>query len=129
MLTSIPISASLPDAAESPVVIWTVILTTCAVAILLAIAKVVGPLGEAFESNAERHRQYKQRDEDARIVDLSSQVDHLAGRVYTLELQQHRQDQYLVEHAKWDHELLMAAIAAGLEVSEPPPLRPPIDAP
>jgi len=56
-------------------------------------------------------------------------VDHLAGRVYTLELQQHRQDQYLVEHAKWDHELLMAAIAAGLEVSEPPPLRPPIDAP
>lgn len=124
ILLTVP-TGDLPDAASSPWVVRTVVAAACVTAVLLAAARVVEPLGEAWE----KLRRYRQRSEDARIKDMSEQVDHLAGRVYTLEQQQLRQDRYLLEHAKWDHELMMAAINAGLEVSEPPPLRAPLEAP
>jgi len=116
-------ASDLPDAANNPVVVWTVVACACITAIILAFAKLVSPVGEALE----QRRQIKQRAEDARIRDLSEQVDHLAGRVYTLETNATRQDRYLLEHAKWDHEMQMAAINAGLEVPDPPPLRAPFE--
>lgn len=116
---------SLPDAASHPAVIWTVVGTACVSAVILAAARLAGPLGEMIE----KRRQMKQRSEDARIKDLSEQVDHLAGRVFTLEARERVRDRYLIAHAEWDHELMMAAIRAGLTVSEPPPLRPPMEAP
>lgn len=116
---------SLPDAAAHPAVVWTVVATACISAVLIAATRLAGPLSEALE----RKRQFKQKAEDARIKDLSEQVDHLAGRVYTLEARERKRDQYLLEHAKWDHDLMMAAIKVGLDVSEPPPLRPPMEAP
>jgi hypothetical protein len=120
-----PLVSQLGESASHPTVVWTVIATACLTVIILAAARLAGPLSEMFE----QRRKYKQRIEDARIVDLSNQVDHLAGRIYTLEGREVRRDRYLVEHAQWDHELMMAAIAAGLDVSPPPPLRPPLDAP
>lgn len=113
------------DVATHPVVVYTTVIAVAGYVLATAIAKVVGPLAEAMESAAERRRQYRQRAEDARILDLSSQVDHLAGRVWTLEQSADRQATYLTLHAAWDHEVTMAALAAGVEVPPAPPLRPP----
>ena len=57
---------------------------------------------------------------DARIRDLSSQVDHLEGRIYTLERRQQRQDAYLYAHAVWDQKMLEAAIKACEEIDLAP---------
>lgn len=118
----------LSDAATHPAVIWTAVATACVVVILLAGARVVEPLAAAWQ----KWREARQKSEDARILDLSHQVDHLAGRVYTLERRQQKQDAYLYAHAVWDQKMLEAAIKAGLDIADigdPPPLRPPLDAP
>lgn len=116
------------DAATQPAVIWTAVITACVGIILLAAAKVAEPVASAWQ----KLREARQKAEDARILDLSHQVDHLAGRVYTLERRQQKQDAYLYAHAVWDQKMVEAAIKAGLnleDIGEPPPLRPPLDAP
>lgn len=129
MLTALPTaSEGLADAATHPAVVWTAIITACVVVASLAFAKVAEPLAVSWG----KIREARQKSEDARIRDLSSQVDHLAGRVYTLERRQQKQDAYLYAHAVWDQKMLEAAIKAGLDIEDigqPPPLRPPLDAP
>jgi hypothetical protein len=118
----------LTDAATHPAVVWTAVAAACIVVILLAFARVAEPVAGAWG----KLREARQKGEDARIQDLSSQVDHLAGRVYTLEQRQQRQDAYLYAHAVWDQRMLDAAIRSGLDLEDigpPPPLRPPLDAP
>lgn len=112
------------DTASEPAVVWTVILVACASAVLLAAARVLPPVIEAWGKMREQVRQSRQRQEDARIKDLSEQVDHLAGRVWTLEQDRARQAAALMEHAAWDQALIHAAIAAGVAVQPPPPLYP-----
>lgn len=116
---------TLPDAASNPVVVYVVVATACLSAVVLALARLAGPMGEALESAGNRRRAYRQSAEDARIVDLSHQVDHLAGRVWTLEQARERQSAALIAHAIWDQQMTTAAIAAGLDVTVPPPLYPP----
>lgn len=118
----------LTESATNPAVIWTAVAAACVVVVLLAFARVAEPVSTAWA----KLREARQRGEDARIRDLSAQVDHLAGRVYTLEQRQQRQDAYLYAHAVWDQKMVEAAIRAGLDLDDigpPPPLRPPIDAP
>lgn len=119
--------AAVADAADNTLVVYTVVATACLSVVVLAFARLVGPLGEALQSAAERRRAYRQRAEDARILDLSQQVDHLGGRVWTLEQARERQSVALIAHAVWDQALISRAIEAGLEVTPPPPLYPPPD--
>lgn len=116
-----------PGVDAHPIVIWAAIMAAVSVMLAHAIARAVGPVSEAIQ----RWREHKQASEDARIVDLSGQVDHLAGRVFTLEQRQQRQDRYLFEHAQWDRKILAAAIRLGLDDTDdlgtPPPLWPPVD--
>lgn len=121
-------SEQLTDSATSPVVVWTTIAAACIVVVTLTFAKVAEPVATAWG----KLREARQKSEDARIKDLSHQVDHLAGRVFTLEQRQQKQDAYLYAHAVWDQRMVEAAIKAGLDlddIGQPPPLRPPMDAP
>ena len=108
----------------SPVVVWVTIGTVVLVLVTRALASAAPNVSEALT----RIRNHRQAAEDAKVRDLSSTVDHLAGRVYTLEQRTQRQDRYLYEHAQWDRQVLQAAIEAGLDVDTlgtPPPLWPP----
>lgn len=113
-----------PGVDAHPVVVWVAIASAVLVLLSYAVARAAGPVSEALQ----RWREHRQAGEDARILDLSAQVDHLAGRVFTLEQRQQRQDAYLYAHAEWDRAVLAAAIRHGLdleELSTPPPLWPP----
>lgn len=117
-----------PDAAAHPLVVYAVVAAAVAYVLAMAVAKAADPISSVLT----KRREYKQASEDARIIDLSHQVDHLAGRVYTLEARQIKQDQYLFVHAAWDQRLLELAIQSGIDlddIGQPPPLRPPMDAP
>lgn len=115
------------QAATSPVVVWVGIGVAVFVVVCAGLAKAVPPVVEAWGTMAEKRRQFRQRAEDARILDLSEQVDHLAGRVWVLERNADRQRDALIAHAQWDQKILTAAIAAGLDVTVPPPLWPAIE--
>lgn len=118
----------LTDSATHPAVVWTAVAAACLVVIVLAVTRLVEPVSTGWA----KIREARQKGEDARIKDLSAQVDHLAGRIYTLEQRQTRQDAYLYAHAMWDQKVIEAYIAAGLDIESiglPPPLRPPLDAP
>lgn len=118
----------LTESATNPAVVWTAVAAACLVVVLLAFARVAEPVTSAWS----KLREARQKSEDARIRDLSSQVDHLAGRIYTLEQRQQKQDAYLYAHAVWDQKILEAAIKLGInldDIGAPPPLRPPLDAP
>lgn len=115
------------DAATHPAVIWTVVVTACVSAVFLAAARVLPPMTDALSRMRERSRVARQKTEDARIKDLSEQVDHLAGRVWSLEQSRVRQDAALMAHAVWDQQLIALAIEAGITVPTPPPLYPPPD--
>lgn len=117
-LVSVP---GVPD--PSPIVVYVAL----AGAVLYIAAKSVAQVVEPISAALTKRREFKQANEDARIVDLSHQVDHLAGRVHTLEERAQRQDRALDRHAAWDHQMIQAAIRAGLDVPEPPPLRPTIE--
>lgn len=113
-----------PDAAAHPWVVYAVVAAAVAYVVATAVAKVAEPVSAAMT----RYRQHRQASEDARILDLDSQVDHLKGRVTTLEQRQQRQDNYLAAHAVWDREVLSAAILSGMDpeqVGPIPPLWPP----
>ena len=114
-----------PDAAGHPVVTYAVVAAAVLYVVALAIAKAADPVSAALE----KRRNFKQRAEDARIVDLDAQVDHLAGRVFTLEQRQQAQDLALYAHALWDAQVIEAALAGGIDLAStigpPPPLRPP----
>lgn len=115
-----------PDAAAHPWVVYAVVAAAVAYVLATAVAKVAEPISSALT----KYREHRQASEDARIRDLDRQVDHLLGRVTTLELRQQRQDTFLAEHAAWDRTVLQAAIAAGLtleDLGQPPPLWPPIE--
>lgn len=118
-------TSGLDRAADSALVVWAAIGMAVFVTICVGLAKGVPPIVEAWGAMSEKRRQLRQRAEDARIVDLSEQVDHLTGRVWTLERSQERQRDALVAHAQWDTHVLAAAIAAGVDVTAPPPLWPP----
>lgn len=123
---------TLPDVASHPLVVWAAVAAALIYIMATALAKAVPPLLEA-KANAHRvraeaaatGRRYRQEEEDARVLDLSTQVDHLAGRVWTLEQERERWRDALVRHAAWDHLMLTRALAAGDgEVTPPPPLWP-----
>lgn len=127
-LCPVQVAAEAPspiETASDPAVVWTVIIAACVSAVLLSLSRALPPAIEAWGKMRETIRRTRQRAEDARIVDLSSQVDHLAGRVYTLEQNRERHTAALIEHAAWDQTLIHAAIEAGVAVSKPPPLYPP----
>lgn len=115
---------SLDQAADSALVLWVGIGMAVFVVVCVGLAKAVPPVVEAWGAMAEKRRQFRQRAEDARVLDLSDQVDHLAGRVFTLEQLVERWRNQLMAHADWDQQLMAAAIAAGADVSKPPPLWP-----
>lgn len=112
------------DTASEPAVVWTVIVAVCFAAVVGTLAKTLPPAVEAWSRMRDTRRRDRGRAEDARIVDLSEQVDHLAGRVWTLEQDKARHTATLIEHAAWDQQLIHAAIARGVAVSAPPPLYP-----
>lgn len=119
-----PPSNPLPTVDASPIVVWVTIGTVVLVLVARSLASAAPNVSEALT----RIRTHRQAAEDAKVRDLSSSVDHLAGRVYTLEQRSQRQDRYLYEHAQWDRQVLQAAIEAGLDVDTlgmPPPLWPP----
>lgn len=118
----------LTEAATEPAVFWTVVVSGCLSVVLVAASKVLPDAIAAWGKMREQRRRDRQAEEDARIVDLSSQVDHLAGRVWTLEQNRERMHQVLIEHAAWDQALIHAAITAGVKVQPPPPLYPPATA-
>lgn len=115
------------DTVTDPVVVWVGVWLTVFVAVVLALAKALPPAIEAWGKTREQVRASRQRTEDARILDLSSQVDHLAGRVFTLEQNRERHQAVLIAHAAWDQQLIHAAIAANVAVTAPPPLYPTSD--
>lgn len=120
---------SVEDSATHPVVIWATIAAAVLVLVAVTLSRVLPPildaksrLQEARLAAAAAREKAAQAAEDARILDLSHQVDHLAGRVWSLEQQRERQQAALIEHAAWDQQLIHAAIAAGVAVQSPPPL-------
>lgn len=124
-----PLMTSVEDAATHPVVIYVGIGCTILVLVAAALSRALPPVIESWGRVKEARRAAEakraadaQAAEDARIIDLSHQVDHLAGRVWSLEQQRERQQAALIEHAAWDQQLIHAAIAAGVAVQNPPPL-------
>lgn len=114
----------LTDAATDPIVVWVVIAAGSVAVILRSLSSVLPDVIAAWGKMREQRRRDRQASEDARIVDLSSQVDHLAGRVWTLEQNRERMQAALIDHAAWDQALIHAAVAAGVPVTTPPPLYP-----
>lgn len=119
-----PAGDQLVDVATEPLVVWFVIVSACAAILLRTLSGSIPPAVEAWGRMRETRRRDRQRGEDARILDLSEQVDHLAGRVWTLEQDKARHSEALIRHAAWDQALIHAAIAAGVAVHPPPPLYP-----
>lgn len=117
-----------PDAAAHPLVVYALV----AAVVVRLLAPAVANAAESVTDVLTKRREHKQQTEDARIIDLDSQVQHLSGRIFTLEERQRKQDLYLYEHAVWDQHILDACIKAGIDlegIGQPPPLRPPIDPP
>jgi hypothetical protein len=114
----------LADAATQPVVIWTGVACLCLAVVLRSLSSVLPDAIAAWGKMREQRRRDRQAAEDARIEDLSAQVDHLAGRVWTLEQAAQRMTAAVIAHTAWDQKLMTAAVAAGLHVDMPPPLYP-----
>lgn len=115
-----------PDAAAHPFVVYAVVVAAVAYVLATAVAKVAEPISSALA----RIREHRQASEDARIRDLSSQVDHLLGEVAVLRERLTALDRHLSAHAAWDRRVLTAAISAGVDPAElgpAPPLWPVID--
>lgn len=110
------------QAALSPLVLYIGVGVVCSLALMNGLARLMGPWGEFLE----KRRTIRQRSEDARIRDLSGQVDHLSRRVDDLEEDDQAQIQLITAHAAWDYLVMEALINAGIQVPKPPPLRPPL---
>ena len=117
---------ALPNVDESSAVVWALTAAAFFYAVVSGVAKVIGPLLDSVETVIERRRTMRQSDEDARIVDLTNQLEHVVGRVDQLEAYARDQTTYLALHAHWDRSVTTACVAAGIVVDPPPPLAPPL---
>lgn len=112
-----------PEAVAHPLVVYAAVAAAVLWVLARAAATVAGPVSEALT----KLRTHRQQSEDARIRDLSSQVDHLMGEVAVLRERLTVLDRHLIAHAEWDRQLLQHAIARGLDADDigpPPPLWP-----
>lgn len=109
----------------SPIIVYLTMGLSAVTTIVLISAKLRELLAPMFGwMRGGTMRKMRQLDEleDARVVDLTAQVKHLATRVEALEEEGARHRRLVLEHVMWDANAIVEAGKAGIQLTPPPPL-------
>lgn len=113
------------DPAGNPISIYLTLALSAITTLVLISAKLrelISPVARWFTGGAMRRMRQIDELEDARVIDLTKQVEHLTRRVVALEKEAQEHRDLVLSHIRWDAMAIAAAAKAGIELDLPPDL-------